>query len=263
MAPATIRYPRTNRDGESGLAGSRSLLDRASIRFGPTSKPLTQTPNASTESLQRLELHAAQRDSQFRTRTLRSDNLHPTADWALRHTDPSRNVQHALFERIYDQQLQAIFRAERTANWWKVDVNANRHRLIRPETKLAEQRQDKIICLCHDVERGLGHLDSDPDFAQAAEKTSGASLTEMLRIENRMEIPATYNVVGRLVPSLREPIESAGHCLAFHSYDHQDFEHSAQLGRCRSIDYRLERLPATAVENHAGIERRKPLLLQF
>jgi hypothetical protein len=164
----------------------------------------------------------------------------PTADWALHHTDRSRNVQRALFERIYDQQLQTIFRAERTANWWKIDVNENRHRLICPETKLAAQQQVKIICLCHDVERGIGHLDSDPDFAQAAEKTSGASLTEMLRIEKRMGIHATYNVVGQLVPSLREPIESAGHCLAFHSYDHRDFEHSSQLGRCRSIDYRLK-----------------------
>jgi hypothetical protein len=55
-----------------------------------------------------------------------------------------------------------------------------------------------------------------------------------------MGVHATYNVVGQLLPDLRAPIESEGHCLAFHSYDHRDFEHSGQLAPCRSIDYRLK-----------------------
>lgn len=164
----------------------------------------------------------------------------PTAEWALRHTDPSRNVQRALFERIYDQQPQAIFRAERAGNWWEIDVQENRHRLIRPEPKTETPPQETIICLCHDIERGLGHLDCNPSFAQIADRNSAANLAEMLRIERTLAVRATYNVVGQLVPDLRGPIEAAGHCLAFHSYDHQDFEHGGQLAPCRNIDYRLK-----------------------
>lgn len=164
----------------------------------------------------------------------------PTADWALRHTDPSRNVQRALFERIYDQQPQAIFHAERAGNWWRIDVQENRHRLIRPEPQTETAPQEKVICLCHDIERGLGHLDCDPSFAQAAEQTAAANLAQMLAIERQLAVQATYNVVGQLVPDLRGPIETEGHCLAFHSFDHQDFEHTGQLARCRNIDYRLK-----------------------
>ena len=42
------------------------------------------------------------------------------------------------------------------------------------------------------------------------------------------------------MPSVREQIESEGHCLAFHSYNHQNFEREEQLARCRSLDYRLK-----------------------
>jgi len=164
----------------------------------------------------------------------------PTATLALRHTDPARTVQRPLFERIYNQHVQTLFRATLAGEWWKVDVQENLHRLIRPEIKTDARLREKAICLCHDVERGLGHLDSDAQFAQAAERTSAASLTEMLRVERAMGVHATYNVVGQLLPDLREPIESDAHCLAFHSYDHRDFEHSGQLAPCRSIDYRLK-----------------------
>jgi hypothetical protein len=164
----------------------------------------------------------------------------PTASLALRNTDPARKVKRALFERIYNQQVQTFFRATAAGEWWKVNVRENLHRLIRPEIKTESRSREKVICLCHDIERGLGHLDSDPQFAQAAERSSAAGLAEMLRVERAMGVHATYNVVGRLLPGLREPIESQGHCLAFHSYDHRGFEKSRQLARCRTIDYRLK-----------------------
>ena len=62
----------------------------------------------------------------------------------------------------------------------------------------------------------------------------------MLRVERRLSVKATYNIVGQLLPSAREQIEADGHGLAFHSYDHRDFERSGQLAPCRSIDYRLK-----------------------
>lgn len=164
----------------------------------------------------------------------------PTAELALHNTDRARNVQRPLFERIYDQQVQTLFRLSRAGEWWKIDVKDNLHRLVRPETKIEAQPHAKIICLCHDIERGLGHLDSDPDFAQTAERTAAASLTKMLRIECKLGIHATYNIVGQLLPDLRESIEADGHCLAFHSYDHRDFEHTAQLAPCRRVDYRIK-----------------------
>lgn len=164
----------------------------------------------------------------------------PTADWALRHTDPSRNVQRDLFERIYDEQPHAMFRAERAGNWWKINVQKNEHRLVRPETRSMPLPAEKTICLCHDVERGLGHLDCDPAFAKHADIAGPKYLETMLKIERSMDVKATYNIVGTLVPELRQAVENEGHCLGFHSYDHADFENTKQLDRCRGVDYRLK-----------------------
>lgn len=164
----------------------------------------------------------------------------PTADFALRHTDAARRVKRALFERVYDQQVRALFHAEVAGPWWKIDVQANRHRLIRPALKTETRRQEKVICVCHDIDGGLGHLDCDPRVAQMAEKQLPVNLKEMLRIERGLGVRATYNVVGKLLPSIRDAIEADGHCLAFHSYDHRPFERVDQLEPCRNLDYRLK-----------------------
>jgi hypothetical protein len=164
----------------------------------------------------------------------------PTADLALRNTDPSRNVGAELFERVYDRQIQQVFKVRRVGDWWNLNVEQNRDLVIRAETKLEHLAAEKVICVCHDIEQGLGHLDSDPDFAALAEKTSPVSLAEMLRIEREMGVRATYNVVGQLFPIVREQIESEGHCLAFHSYNHRSADEENQIERCRSIDYRLK-----------------------
>ena len=54
---------------------------------------------------------------------------------------------------------------------------------------------------------------------------------------------ATYHVVGILLNEVRSRIEEAGHCLAFHSYDHKlddtSTQYLYQLSRCRQIEYRL------------------------
>jgi hypothetical protein len=68
----------------------------------------------------------------------------------------------------------------------------------------------KTVCLCHDIERGLGHIDVDQDFAEFANRTSSDNLDEMLRIEKEMNVKATYNVVGCLFKEGRERMESDG-----------------------------------------------------
>ena len=168
------------------------------------------------------------------------------SDWALRHTDPKRNVGPEMFRRVYDQNVDELFEVTNAAPWWSIDVSGNADRLIVPEPGEEDIADEKIICVCHDVERGLGHLDSDPQFAIRADAAAPESLERMLSIERQLRVKATYSVVGQLVPELRASIERDGHCLAFHSYDHRIGSSNGavptedQLGRCRAIDYRLK-----------------------
>jgi hypothetical protein len=88
------------------------------------------------------------------------------------------------------------------------------------------------------VERGLGHLKSDPAFAAFAEKTARTDLWNMVEIEERLGLRATYNIVGCLFDEVRSGIEQARHCTAFHSYDHKLT--TKQLPDCRKVDYRIK-----------------------
>jgi hypothetical protein len=189
----------------------------------------------------------------------------PTADWTIRHIPPSRRVQRGLFERIYDRALNEHFQVSREGPWWLVDVPANRERMIASEKRTETIPNEKTICLCHDIERGWGHVGSDPIFASHADQTSPAHLEEMLEIENRMNVRATYNVLGCFFNEVRQSIEKEGHCLAFHSYDHRTSRFwplprvrdkilsalprrivqpaqrsSDQLARVREVDYRIK-----------------------
>lgn len=92
----------------------------------------------------------------------------------------------------------------------------------------------KTICLCHDLERGLGHIGTDPIVAERANKDWLSKLEKMLRIEKEMTVKATYNVVGCIFNEVRIRIEREGHCMAFHSYDHN--LNVEQLQKCRQID---------------------------
>lgn len=113
-------------------------------------------------------------------------------------------------------------------------------------------KAERIICVSHDIERGLGHTEEDPAFARLADKTSPEYLDTMLAIENKMKVKATYNVVGCLFGEVRGRIARDGHCIGFHSYDHR-MDSSAgslnkiwmrfssrrangQLSRCRELD---------------------------
>ena len=168
------------------------------------------------------------------------------SDWALSHTDRKRNVRPEMFRRVYDRNVNELFEVKSSSPWWSIDVNSNANRLVVPETGEENIADEKLICVCHDIERGMGHLDSDPAFASRADETAPGNLEQMLSIERRLGVKATYSVVGKLVPELRGHIEGDGHCLAFHSYDHRIGSSNGavatedQLGRCRTVDYRLK-----------------------
>jgi len=162
----------------------------------------------------------------------------PTSDFAMEHTDPERHVQRELFERAYDRAVNKHFLAIKEGKWWVIDVSNNRDRIIIPEKQQEIIENGKTICLTHDIERGLGHIDVDPQFAKFANKTSPNSLDEMLIIEKEMDVKATYNVLGCFFNEVREKIEKHDHCIAFHSYDHKiDLD---QLIKCRQIDNRVK-----------------------
>lgn len=161
----------------------------------------------------------------------------PKSGWALTHTDPARNVQAALFERIYDRPV-ARYEPSENGEWWIVDLAQNAGRIIALESRSEPLRNEKTICICHDIERGLGHMDSDPEFARIADQQAPENLRRTVEIEHSMGISCTYNVVGTLLDEVRPLIEGAGHEVAFHSYNHDIAQE--QLALCRSLDYRLK-----------------------
>ncbi|MGH7480900.1 MAG: hypothetical protein ACRELV_01995 [Longimicrobiales bacterium] len=162
--------------------------------------------------------------------------LSPTADHVLRYTDPSREVGPELFERVYDRPISRLYTAVRRRGWWIIDVRRNESRIVVPGHRRMLVSRRPIVCICHDVERGLGHRELDPALAEELAQAGDAALAEMLRIEREADVRATYHVVGCLWPDVRGIIERDGHCIAFHSYDHAIA--SPQLARCRRVDYR-------------------------
>jgi hypothetical protein len=144
----------------------------------------------------------------------------PVAELVMRHTDPRRTVDPALFLRVYDGPALQRYGPARRGMWWVIDVDANAARIVRPLTRSSPVRAKKTICLCHDVERGLGHRGVDPVFAEGVDEPATRGLDRMLAAEQAAGVRATYNVVGLLFGEVRAAIEAGGHCLGFHSYDH-------------------------------------------
>ncbi|MCP5373456.1 MAG: hypothetical protein H6907_17140 [Hyphomicrobiales bacterium] len=194
----------------------------------------------------------------------------PMSDLVMSLGDPARTVRPEMFRRIYDHAVNRHFVAERDGDWWRLDVARNRSRLV----PLATGREalwdgSRTICLYHDTEAGFGHRHVDPAFADRSDETWRATVESMVACERRHGVAATYNVVGTLFPEARALIGNDGAALAFHSADHADPGkprlpgilnrlravrslrkvgtglaerraglHSAELSRCRQIDYR-------------------------
>jgi hypothetical protein len=187
----------------------------------------------------------------------------PTADAAREQTDEAREVQAELFDRVYDRHVRDNYEVQRKDRWWAMDVDANRGRMVRGEKSTEPRSRGKTICVCHDIERGLGHRQAEPAFVSVASASAAAALDTMLATEKDLGISATYNVVGTFMLDVRDQIESAGHCLGFHTFDHyldRPAERARsilarrlklgtvpdgqlrrlQLGRCRTVDYRIK-----------------------
>ncbi len=145
----------------------------------------------------------------------------PTAALVMRQTDPERSVQPELFERIYDRAVSQRWAAMKEGDWWVIDVEANRNRIVVPSCREQVVASAKTICVSHDIERGIGHQDIDRGRAEIGERIAARALTETLACEEAVGIKTTYNVVGRFLAEVRAPIERAGHCVAFHSYNHR------------------------------------------
>ena len=162
----------------------------------------------------------------------------PTSELALEHTDRSRTVQRELFERVYDRAVAHCFSVVRSGRWWSIDVRGNHARLVRPERGSERLDQGSTVCLCHDIERGWGHRGIDDRFASQADEDAPAALEQMLEVERKVGVRATYSVVGAFLNEVRGRIERDGHCVAFHSYDHDRARE--QLPACRRVDYRIK-----------------------
>jgi hypothetical protein len=162
----------------------------------------------------------------------------PSADLIMAHADRARKVQRELFDRVYDRGWRKQFSAKKHDGWWVMDVAENKHRVVqgKRETELLED--EKTICICHDIERGLGHLDADPEWAAHANRNGPRALEEMLEIEASMDVKSTYDVVGALFKLIRDQIRAGRHCIAFHSFNHKLEEW--QLRRCRQVDSRIK-----------------------
>ena len=145
----------------------------------------------------------------------------PTAAFVIKQTDPERTVQKRLFERVYDEAVQQHFSVTKQGDWWLIDVEANRERLVVPAKAEEALPNEKTICISHDIERGFGHLGIDAQRAQLASRIAPSALAETLRCEEAVGLKTTYNVLGCFFDEVRGDIERYGHCLAFHSYDHQ------------------------------------------
>jgi hypothetical protein len=159
----------------------------------------------------------------------------------LRPTDPKRNPGRELFERIYDRNVNSLFHTRKDGNWWKLDLDENRNKIVLPEIRSEENSISKIICICHDVEKGFGHTDVDPEFADFAHTTAADNLAAILAVERDSGVKATYNVLGRMFQEVEQQIRTDGHCIAFHSFDHGfDESEPHQLIECRKIDYRIK-----------------------
>jgi hypothetical protein len=163
--------------------------------------------------------------------------LVPSAQLAMTHTDQSRTVEPELFERVYDRAVRHQFAVIPDRGWWRLELERNRGALAPTARREERLESPRTLCLAHDIERGLGHRDVEPEFAREADREAPAALDRMLEIERRAGVRCTYDVVGTLLEDVRDPIERDGHCLAFHSYDHGPGE---QLQACRRVDYRIK-----------------------
>jgi peptidoglycan/xylan/chitin deacetylase (PgdA/CDA1 family) len=190
----------------------------------------------------------------------------PTSARVLDQADPARSVDPTLFERVYDRTVRERTSGREEDGWWWVEVAAQSDRKG-PLRRAIEPLDDTpVVCIAHDIERDLGHRDSDPEFARACAAPARQALDRMLEVEAEAGVRATYNVVGSLWDEVAPAVRAGGHALGFHSHDHvvatppgrlvraqlrwkitrrrillgaTATPEYLELARCRDVDYRL------------------------
>jgi hypothetical protein len=165
---------------------------------------------------------------------------------------------------VYDRPVQR-FSPDRRDGWWVIDVGRSADGVVLPKRRREELHRRPTVCVCHDIERGYGHLDVDPDFARRADAAGARNLEAMLAVEEAAGVSATYQVVGLIMPEVHDELRARGHCVAFHSYDHAVPSNGAdgagsptdQLAECRSVDYRIKgyRPPRSLLSDDVADER--------
>ena len=158
----------------------------------------------------------------------------PTAELVMQN---SRPAQPALFERIYDHAVGALFVVRRQGPWWVIDVEANRHRLVRPEPRTAPTRPEAMFCLVHD----LGTRDTAGRPAVTGPFQAMRLVEDTARVAKELGWPVTFIAPRAVFDEVRHRVAGEGHALGFASYDAlASRELGAELVRCRSVDQRTK-----------------------
>jgi len=158
----------------------------------------------------------------------------PTAELVMQN---SRPAQPALFERIYDHAVGALFVVRRQGPWWVIDVEANRHRLVRPEPRTAPTRPEAMFCLVHD----LGTRDTAGRPAVTGPFQAMRLVEDTARVAKELGWPVTFIAPRAVFDEVRHRVAGEGHALGFASDDAlASRELGAELVRCRSVDQRTK-----------------------
>jgi len=69
-------------------------------------------------------------------------------------------------------------------------------------------------------------------LAESADKDAAKTLKGILKVEKKLNVKTTYNIVGSFLNEVKATIEKDGHCNAFHSYNHKTSRHSVTNYMC-------------------------------
>ncbi|HJH27344.1 MAG TPA: hypothetical protein C5S37_11400 [Methanophagales archaeon] len=103
-------------------------------------------------------------------------------------------------------------------------------------SKVVEKQQpaSRMVTFYHDIEQDID--------SKAKQEECRQMLKEFLKLEKKYDVPATYNVVGKLFqeqPDLIKWIHQEEQEVAFHSYNHQsDWQpeyYSDEIDLCRKV----------------------------
>ena len=117
--------------------------------------------------------------------------------------------------------------------------------------------RSKTVCICHDIERGLGHVDADPAFARRAEQNARRAIWR--RCGRSKPRPACEGDLLRrrlaAVGGPGWPSRATGtHWRSTPSTTGSDRD---QLQRCREVDYRIKGYRPPRSADHRGAHRQR------